>query len=149
MKKNKINKIDKKSIKERESFIGYYDAVEQGCCDKFGVTAGGIREYVTRLNNIRFAPDRDEVLPKLVEYAKLRTSLNETTEGILEIEPQKADSEWLKDFAQKLSKKQDPISAYLKKARRYARRRRFTRVVIVLLVLALAAAAAFIATQLL
>ena len=149
MKKNKIVKINKKGAQQREVFLKNYDQVEELCCNKFGITSGGVREYVSRLNNIRFAPERDEVLPKLVEYANKRIALNSSVDAMIENEPVKADSEWLKEFAKKLAKKKDPISVYLKKARRYARNRRFVRVLIVLLILALIAAGVFIAMTIL
>ena len=53
------------------------------------------------------------------------------------------DIKWLSNFAKEITKKKDPISAYLRKARNFARRRKARNFFIVLIILALAAVAAY------
>ena len=54
--------------KINEKFLKVYIELDKVCCEKFGITTGGVGEYINRLNNARFAPDRDEVLKRLVAY---------------------------------------------------------------------------------
>jgi hypothetical protein len=59
----------------------------------------------------------------------------------------KADVKWLSSFKKSINKKKDPISLYLRKARKYARRRKARNVVTALLaaaVVGLAAAVVFL-----
>lgn len=129
--------------KRNEKFLNTYIELDKMCCEKFGVQSGGVTEYVNRLNNARFAPGRDEVLPKLVKYRNIRNrfahepSAMRTTDEII-----KDDIKWLNHFKHDVSKKKDPISKYLRKARRYARRRKARKIFIVILILALIAGAA-------
>ena len=53
------------------NFTKAYSQMEGQCQEKFGVTAGGVDEYVKRLESARFAPNRDEVLGKLAAYQNL------------------------------------------------------------------------------
>ena len=53
----------------------------------------------------------------------------------------KRDLKWIKKFIKSLKRKKDPISAYLRKARKYARRKKAKKVILWLLVIAAAAAA--------
>ena len=59
-----------------EQFLSSYMELDKDCCDKFGVTTGGVTEYINRLNNARFAPGRDDVLPRLVRYRNLRNKFS-------------------------------------------------------------------------
>ena len=102
--------------------------MDRKCCEKFGVAVSGVTEYINRLENARFAPLRDEVLPKLVRYRNIRnvfahepSALKRNGELISQ------DVKWVKRFTRDLTKRKDPISKYLRKARRYARRKRIRR----------------------
>ena len=111
-----------------ERFLMNYLEVEKYCCDKFGVTTGGITEYINRLNNARFAPGRDDVLPRLVRYRNLRNKFAHEVGALRRADDvAKGDITWLRAFHRDLKKKRDPISVYLKKARRFVRRRKFRR----------------------
>jgi hypothetical protein len=111
-----------------EKFLTCYLELEKDCCDKFGVSTGGITEYINRLNNARFAPGREEALPRLVRYRNLRNKLAHEIGSLRKSnEVSKADISWIRKFNKDLVKRRDPISAYLKRARRYARRRRLKR----------------------
>lgn len=124
------------------SFLEAFVRLDVLCSQKFGVKHGGVTEYINRLINARFAPDRDEILPSLVEYRNIRNRLvHEEGELAEEGRVSKKDVEWLWDFAKSVEKKRDPLSVYLRKARRYVRRRTVMRTLLVVLVVALIAAA--------
>ena len=136
------------SKKINEKFLNAYMELDKAFCVKLGVSAGGVTEYINRLSNTRFAPRRDEVLPVLVKYRNIRNLFAHEPGSIRKSDDlAKSDLVWLKKFSRDLDKKKDPISAYLKKARRYARNRRIRRYVIagaVVLVLFLAVIAFFL-----
>ena len=111
-----------------ERFLASYIELDKDCCEKFGVAAGGVTEYINRLNNARFAPNREEVLPRLVRYRNLRNKMAHEIGSLRKLnEVTKADITWIRKFDKDITKKKDPISSYLKRARRYARRRRLKR----------------------
>ena len=115
------------------NFLEIYKELDKDCCEKFGVTTGGVTEYINRLNNARFAPERDDVLPRLVRYRNIRNKFAHDVASIRKSdEISKADIKWVRSFNKDLIKKRDPISAYLRKARRYARRRRLYRILFAL-----------------
>ena len=128
--------------KINEVFLSEYIELDKDCCEKFGLSTGGITEYINRLNNARFAPGRDDVLPRLVRYRNIRNKMAHESEALTKSEEiTKADVKWIRSFDKNLVKKKDPISAYLRKARKYIRRRRFHRFVYVALVAVIAALA--------
>ena len=128
--------------KINEAFIAGYIELDRDCCEKFGVSTGGITEYINRLNNARFAPGRDEVLPRLVRYRNTRNKFaHELSDLRKSDEITKVDVKWLRAFNKDVIKKRDPISLYLRKARKYARRRRLRRWVYVFLFATIAALA--------
>ncbi len=111
-----------------EKFLDCYIEIDRHCCEKFGVSTGGVTEYINRLNNARFAPGREEALPRLVRYRNLRNKMAHELSSLRKMnDVTKSDIKWLKKFNKDLNKRRDPISAYLKKARKYARRRRIKR----------------------
>ena len=115
-----------KRINER--VLASYMELDKDCCDKFGVTTGGVTEYINRLNNARFAPGRDDVLPRLVRYRNMRNKFSHEVGALRRVdEITKVDVHWIRTFNRDLVRKRDPISAYLKKARRYVRRRKLRR----------------------
>jgi hypothetical protein len=124
------------------NFLEIYKELDRDCCEKFGVTSGGVTEYINRLNNARFAPDRDDVLPRLVRYRNIRNKFAHDVGSIRKSdEISKADIKWVRGFNRDLVKKRDPISTYLKKARRYARRRKIYRIFFVFFLLLIASLA--------
>ena len=113
-----------------EKFISEYIELDRECSDKFGVPYGGVTEYINRLNTARFAPGREEVMPRLVRYRNIRNRLAHEIASIRRTgEVTKEDIAWLKKFLRAVRKRRDPISIYFLKARRYARRRAISRVV--------------------
>lgn len=113
-----------------EKFLSCYMELDKNCCDKFGVATGGTTEYINRLNNARFAPGREDALPRLVKYRNIRNKIAHELGSIRKINDiSKVDIAWLKKFNKDIVRRKDPISLYLKRARRYARRRRIKRYV--------------------
>ena len=132
------------SRKLNEKFLNNFLELDKLCCEKFGVATNGVTEYINRLNNARFAPERDEVLPKLVKYRNLRNRFAHEPQAIRKCDDiAKADIKWVAKFKKTVKGKKDPISKYLKKARRFARRRKFGRFILVLLILAALAVAGY------
>ena len=114
--------------------------MDKACCAKFNVTTGGTGEYINRLNNARYAPDREDVLPRLVKYRSIQKRLIEDPKALKkDTEVTKEDVKWLQDFKRKVEKKQDPIALYLKKAKKYAAKEKRTTVLCVLLGIAVIA----------
>ena len=111
-----------------EAFLSAYMELDKDCCEKFGVTTGGVTEYINRLNNARVAPGRDDVLPRLVRYRNLRNKFAHEVGAVRRVdEITKVDVNWLRAFDRDVVKKRDPISSYLRKARKFARRRKLRR----------------------
>ena len=132
--------------KLNEKFVNNFIELDKLCCEKFGVASNGVTEYVNRLNNARFAPNRDEVLPELVKYRNLRNRFAHEPQALRKTSDiAKSDIKWVAKFRKSVKKKKDPISKYLKKARRFARRRKLGKLVLVALIVA---AVAFAATTL-
>ena len=126
--------------KLNEKFVNNFIELDKLCCEKFGVASNGVTEYVNRLNNARFAPNRDEVLPELVKYRNLRNRFAHEPQALRKSDDiAKADFKWVKKFKKTVKGKKDPISKYLKKARRFARRRKAGKIFLTLLILAAAA----------
>ena len=127
--------MSKRSINEK--FLNTYIELDKLCCEKFGVASNGVTEYINRLNNARFAPNRDEVLPNLVKYRNLRNRFAHEPQAIRKCDDiAKADTKWVVKFKKSVKGKKDPISKYLKKARRFARRRKAGKIVLGLVALA-------------
>jgi len=111
-----------------EHFLASYITLDKDCCEKFGVATSGVTEYINRLNNARFAPGREDALPRLVRYRNIRNKMAHEMGSLRRSsEVTKADISWLRKFDKDIIKRKDPISAYLKRARRYARRRRIKK----------------------
>ena len=131
------------SKKINKKFLKLFVELDSSCCDKLGVKAGGVTEYINRLESARFAPKRDEVLDALNKYRNVRNVLAHDAKAIKKNKILiKRDLKWIKKFIKSLKRKKDPISAYLRKARKYARRKKAKKVVIALVVVAAVAAAA-------
>ena len=133
------------SKKINKKFLKLFVELDSNCCDKLGVKAGGVTEYINRLESARFAPKRDEVLEALNKFRNVRNVLAHDAKAIKKNKILiKRDLKWIKKFIKSLKRKKDPISAYLRKARKYARRRKTKKVLLGLVVVAgIAAAAVF------
>ena len=130
------------SKKSNVNFLNTFLELDKLCCEKFGIVSGGVTEYITRLNNARFAPNRDEVLPRLNRYRNLRNRFAHEPGAIKKTEDlSKDDIKWLTRFRKDVQKKRDPISKYLRKARRYAFRKRLKKFLIIFGIIGIAVAA--------
>ena len=126
-----------------ESFLNAFAQLDKRCCERFGLLSGGVTEYINRLNNARFAPRRDEVLPRLVKYRNVRNKLAHEPNALKRVsEITKADIKWVKSFDRDMLRQRDPIAEYLKKARAFARRKRVQRYFIIGAVVVLVSLAA-------
>lgn len=123
-----------------ESFLKLYLELDHLCCTKFCITSGGVTEYITRLNNARFAPGRDNVLPRLVRYKNLRNRfVNEPGSVRKSDDITKEDIKCISRFCRDIKRKKDPISKYLRKAWFYAFMKKVGRFLTTFLILALIA----------
>ena len=100
------------------------------------------------MNNARFAPGRDEILPRLVNYRTIRNNFAADPALVKKsAELTKDDLTWMRDFVRNLEKEKDPISVYLKQARKYVRSRKTKKVLatlgIIVLIAGVVGAAAF------
>lgn len=111
--------------KLNEKFVEAYAQLDNACCKKFGLSSGGVTEYIDRLDRARFAPDRNETLQVLNQYRELRNTL---VHDAIQMKRgnviQKVDVRWVLDFVKQLNAQRDPISAYLKKARNLVKHRK-------------------------
>jgi hypothetical protein len=115
--------------------LNKYIELDKVLCEKFGVVTGGVAEYINRLNNARFAPDREEVLPRLVRYRNVHKRFAYEPGAIRKSDDiVKDDIRWVSRFRKDVLKKRDPISKYLRKARRYAMRKKLIKSLVVLAV---------------
>jgi hypothetical protein len=130
------------------SFFNAYLELDKACALLLEVSRGGVSAYIGKLAEFRFAPERSEVLPKLIEYRKLRNIIAHEEGAFTELdEITKADVKWLNRFTQLVNKKRDPISRYERRAKRYAIWRRVRGFLIALLFLLLAITVVAIAKQ--
>lgn len=114
--------------KINEKFLSAYNELDRNCGRKFGIATGGVTEYINRLHTTRFAPKRDEVIHHLVKYRNIKNVFAHELRAIKKnSELAKTDLLWIKRFNRDVLRKKDPISSYLRKARRYARALRFRR----------------------
>lgn len=109
-------------------FVEAYAQLDNTCGKKFGLSSGGVTEYIDRLDRARFAPERNETLQALNQYRELRNTLvHDALQMKRSSVAQGSDVRWIKDFTKKLNKQKDPISAYLKKAKYLVNRRKNRR----------------------
>ena len=135
------------SKKINKKFLKLYVELDSKCCDKLGVKAGGVTEYINRLEGAKFAPKRDEVLDSLNKYRNVRNILAHDAKAIKKNKIlTKYDLKWIKKFNKTLKRKKDPISAYLRKARKFARGKKWKKAFLALLIIAVIAVIALFAT---
>ncbi len=128
--------------KQNTLFLNKYMELDKVCCDKFGVNTGsGVIEYINRLSNARYAPGRDEVLSRLIAYSNTHKRFHYEP-GAMRNDSQitQDDIKWVAKFKRQVTKKKDPISRYLKKARSYAFKKKLVRILWASLIVAFIAA---------
>ena len=129
-----------------ELFLEAYIGMDKVCCHKFGVSNGGVTEYIGRLIKTKLAPGRDEALPRLVKYRNIRNRIAHESRALENIgEIGKQDLKWMESFKKLLERQADPYSLYLKKTRKSARRRKNARRAATVFVIALIVVAAAVA----
>ena len=102
------------------SFFNAYLELDKACAKLLEVSRGGASAYINKLAELRFVPERNEVLPKLLKYRKIRNILAHEEDAFSEIdEITKADIKWLSQFTASVNKKRDPVSRYERKAKIY------------------------------
>ena len=103
------------------SFFNAYLELDKACAKLLEVSRGGASAYINKLAELRFAPERSEVLPKLLKYRKLRNIIAHEEGAFAELdEITKADIKWLNRFTASVNKKRDPVSRYERKAKIYS-----------------------------
>ena len=135
------------SKKINKKFLDLYAEIEKICREKLGIVDGeGFNEYIKRLENTKFAPKRDEVLPQLQRFSNIRAKFAKMSDKEVKKDTEllKRDIKWLKNFKKEVSKKKDPLAKYLKKARSYVKGKKVRRVLVALVVIAAIAAGAFL-----
>ncbi len=140
--------MGKKKI--NNNFTKAYSQMESQCQEKFGVSAGGVNKYIERLESARFAPDREDVLGKLSMYQNLSQRFENDPSAAKRVkELSKSDVQWVKKFGDSVKKKNDPISRYLKSARKYVRGRKIRRTILAILIILIVLAGATVALSML
>ena len=103
------------------SFFNAYLELDKACAKLLEVSRGGATAYINKLAELRFAPERSEVLPRLLKYRKIRNIIAHEEGAFSEVdEITKADIKWINRFTASVNKKRDPVSRYERKARIYA-----------------------------
>ncbi len=122
------------SSKINMSFFKAYIELDKVCAERLGVDRNGVSAYINSLVELRFAPDRSEVLPRLIKYRKARNIIAHEDGAIDQLdELTKDDVKWLNRFSKSVSGKRDPISRYERKATRYAIWKKLRVLLIILL----------------
>ena len=130
------------SKKINERFVKLYIELDKLCCQKLGVTTGGMGEYINRLNSIRtprIVPRYDEFLKHLVAYRDLHKLFYFKPEEVRKNDKLlEKDIKWLKEFKKLLNRKKDPVAVYIKKMQKYVSRRKAATTLKIILALAAA-----------
>ncbi|MBR4836074.1 MAG: hypothetical protein IKU99_03585 [Clostridia bacterium] len=121
------------------SFFNAYLELDKACAKLLEVSRGGATAYINKLAELRFAPERSEVLPKLLRYRKIRNIIAHEEGAFSEVdEITKADIKWINRFTASVNKKRDPVSRYERKAKINAVWSKVKLVLGILILLALA-----------
>lgn len=126
------------SSKINMDFFNAYLKLDKACAQRLDISRGGVSAYIGRLVEYRFAPDRSEVLPKLIKYRNYRNVIAHEENAMADLsEITKADIQWLNRFSRSVAAKRDPVSRYERKARRFSVWRKVRLVLIAILAVAL------------
>ena len=107
--------------KTNMSFFKTYIELDKACAARLGIERHGVSAYISKLVDMRFAPGRSEVLPKLIKYRNCRNTIAHEENAMKEMDAiTKSDIQWINYFIKCVTYKRDPISRYESKARRYA-----------------------------
>lgn len=103
------------------SFFNAYIQLDKTCADRLGIKQNGVSSYINKLVEMRFAPGRSDILPKLIRYRNYRNKIAHELDALSNTdEITKADLRWVRNFNKVVARKADPVSRYERKAIRYA-----------------------------
>ena len=104
------------SKRRNEKFVDAFIALDRACCDKFGIGAGGVTEYIKRLDHAHRADKREIVLPTLVRYRNLRNRFAYEPNLVKKSNDVNGkDIKWMKKFTKSILKNKDTLAVYVKK----------------------------------
>jgi hypothetical protein len=129
------------SNKINMTFFNAYIELDKVCAQSLGVNKGGVTTYINRLVELRLAPGRNDVLPKLLAYRKIRNIIAHEENAFAVVnDVTKKDVQWLNRFAKSVARKRDPVSQYNRKAHRYSIWKKVRLIFFALLILLVASA---------
>ena len=121
------------------AFFNAYLELDKVCAQRFDISKKGVTAYIGKLVELRYAPDRNEVLRKLIKYRKFRNIIAHEVDAMSDLtEITKDDIKWLGKFSKSVANLKDPISRYERKVKRYEIWRKVRVVLIIIGVIALA-----------
>ena len=137
------------SSKINLAFFNAYLELNKVCARRLDISRGGVSAYIGRLVEYRFAPERNEVLSRLIRYRNYRNVIAHEENAIADLsEMTKADIRWLNKFARSVSAKRDPVSRYERKARIFSVWRKVRLVLIALLAISIVVAGTMVVKKL-
>ena len=126
------------------AFFNAYLELDKICAKRFDISKKGVTAYISKLVDLRYAPERNEVLRKLIKYRKLRNIIAHEVDAMSDLnEITKEDIKWINKFSKNIECKKDPISRYERKIRRQEIWRK-VRVVLIILGIIAAIVAGFV-----
>ncbi len=119
------------SNKTNLSFFNAYIQLDKTCADRLGIKQNGLSTYMNKLVDMRFAPGRSEVLPRLIKYRNYRNKIAHEMNAMSDAgDVTKSDIRWIRKFTKSVAKKKDPVSRYERKAVFYSILRKLRAVII-------------------
>ena len=97
-------------------FLKIYLTLDKVLCDRH---ISGVSEYISRLDDARYAERREEVLKHLLRYRSIRNRLAHEPGALDSIKSiSSGDIKWIKRFLRDLRRGRDPVSRYIHRAER-------------------------------
>lgn len=97
-------------LKTNTAFLDAFIELDNACCEGFGISRGGVTEYIKRLTRDRYATGRDDVLPRLIKYRNIRNKLAHEEGALNRLnELDRSDVTWLRHFVGSVVKGNDPV----------------------------------------
>ena len=119
------------SNKTNLSFFNAYIELDKTCAGRLGVKQNGVSSYINKLVEMRFAPNRSEVLPKLIKFRNYRKTMAHEVNAMRDSsEISKSDVKWIIRFTKQVARKADPVSKYERMSGFYSFFRKVRAVVI-------------------
>ena len=119
------------SNKTNLAFFNAYIELDKTCADRMGVKQGGVSAYINKLVDMRFAPGRSDILPKLIKYRNCRNKIAHEMNAMMDSgEITKYDVRWIQRFSRSVAMRSDPVSKYERRAFWYSLWRKFFAAII-------------------